>query len=179
MSKSVSGVARPHSRQVPPSLSRALVVGTAAGAITGVIVLVPVLVLQTARGIGVVPEMQLAASSVIGMQAYAGVPGLILGTLLHFFVSIVPALAYALVAWRAPKANRWAWIAGPVLGILVFFFMGFVVLPHSAFAVPPGITPMPFLAALLIHMFALGLPIALCVQRGLAPADVSRRNARP
>jgi hypothetical protein len=146
-------------------LSLALTRGLAAGAATGLIVLVPVLILQLARGIGVVPEMQLAASSLMGMAAYAGATGLILGTLLHFFVSIVPALAYSLVASRLPVVHRLAWIAGPVLGLIVFFFMGMVVLPHSAFATPASVSPMPYVPALLIHMFALGLPIALIVRR--------------
>lgn len=130
----------------------------------GVIVLVPVLLLQLSRGIGIVPEMQLAASSVIGMAAYDGSAGLLLGTILHFFVSIIPAVAYAFVAWRVPAVNRWPWLGGPALGIVVFFFMGLVVLPHSAFATPPTVTAMPFLPALLIHMFAFGLPIALIVR---------------
>jgi hypothetical protein len=55
--------------------------------------------------------------------------------------------------------NRLAWIAGPVLGLVVFFFMSFLVLPHRAFTTPASVTPMPFLPALLIHMFGLGLPI--------------------
>lgn len=147
--------------------SHALRVGLTAGLADGVIVLVPVLILQGVRGVGVIPEMQLAASSVIGMAAYAGAFGFILGTVLHFFVATVPALAYALIAWRLPAVNRWAWFGGPVLGVLVFFFMGFVVLPLSAFTTPPTVTPMPFLAALLIHMFGLGLPIALIIRAGI------------
>ncbi|WP_343676806.1 hypothetical protein [Paraburkholderia heleia] len=146
--------------------SAALTRGTTAGVAAGVILLVPVLILQLARGIGVIPEMQLAASSLIGTAAYGVTTGLILGTLLHFFVSIVPAIAYALVASRMPVVNRLAWFAGPLLGIIVFFFMGFIVLPHSAFITPPSVSPMPFLPALLIHMFGLGLPIALIVRRG-------------
>jgi uncharacterized membrane protein YagU involved in acid resistance len=151
--------------------SGAVIVGLTAGVAVGLIVLVPVLILQAARGVAIVPEMQLAASSLMGISAYAGAAGLILGTLLHFFVSIVPAVAYALVAWRVPTVNRWAWIAGPALGIIVFFFMGFVVLPLSAFTTPASVTPMPFLPALLIHMFGLGLPIALFIQRGWARSN--------
>jgi hypothetical protein len=149
-------------------LSHTLTLGATAGIATGVIVLVPVLVLQLARGVGIIPEMQLAASSLMGMAAYAGAAGLILGTLLHFFVSIVPAIAYGLVAWRYPAVNRLAWIAGPMLGLIVFFFMGFIVLPLSAFSTPASVTPMPFIPAVLIHMFGLGLPIALIVRRGSA-----------
>lgn len=156
-------------------LSRAVTIGTIAGVAAGFIVLVPVLILQLARGVGVVPEMQLAASSVMGMSAYDGMAGLIIGILLHFFVSIVPALAYGLIAWRLPAVNRWAWIGGPVLGIAVFFFMGLVVLPRSAFTTPASVTPMPYLPALLIHMFGLGLPIALLIQRGWAKSDDIRR----
>ncbi|GAB0113519.1 hypothetical protein [Acidisoma sp. C75] len=151
-------------------MSAALRAGLTAGIATGVIVLVPVLILQAARGIGVVPEMQLAASSLIGLAAYAGALGFLLGTALHFFVAIVPALAYALIVWRLPAVGRWAWIGGPVLGLIVFFFMGFVVLPLSAFATPASVTPMPFLGALLIHIFGLGLPIALII-RARMPAQ--------
>jgi len=161
------------STREPRGWPRAIAIGLAAGLATGVIVLIPVLILQATRGVGVVPEMQLAASSLIGMAAYAGAPGFILGTLLHFFVSIVPAIAYALVTWRVPAVNRWAWIGGPVLGLIVFVFMGFVVLPHSVFATPPSVTPMPFVPAVLIHMFALGLPIALIVQHGWTPGPKS------
>ena len=69
--------------------------GLYAGVATGGLVLVPVLILQLARGVGVVAEMQLAASSVIGISAYDGALGFVLGTLLHFFVSIVPEIGRA------------------------------------------------------------------------------------
>ncbi|WP_411906651.1 hypothetical protein [Rhizobium mayense] len=146
-------------------MSRAVKVGLSAGLTAGVIVLVPVLILQLARGVGIVPEMQLAASSLMGMAAYAGATGFVLRTLLHFFVSVVPAVGYALVVWQVPVVNRWAWIGGLVLGIILFFFMGFVVLPLSVFTTPASVTPMPFVPALLIHMFGLGLPISLIIQR--------------
>jgi hypothetical protein len=155
-------------------LSRALGIGMTAGVAAGFIVLIPVLILQLARGIGVVPEMQLAASSLIGMAAYEGIGGLILGIVMHFFVSIVPALAYGLIAWRLPATNRWAWVAGPMLGILVFFFMGLVVLPHSVITMPASLTPMPYVPALLIHMFGLGLPIALIVRRRWSRSNATR-----
>ncbi|WP_286202825.1 hypothetical protein [Rhizobium lusitanum] len=154
--------------------SSGVATGLIAGLAAGVIVLVPVLILQTARDVRVVPEMQLAASSLMGMAAYSSAAGLILGTLLHFFVSIIPAVLYALVAWQVPTVNRWAWIGGPVLGIIVFFFMGFVVLPLSDFTTPASVTPMPFLPALLTHMFGLGLPIALIVRRGWMRTVIAR-----
>ncbi|TWB49227.1 hypothetical protein FBZ98_107260 [Rhizobium sp. ERR 922] len=153
------------------NLSRAVSVGFSAGLTAGVIVLVPVLILQLSRGVGIVPEMQLAASSLMGMAAYAGATGFVFGTLLHFFVSVVPAVVYALVVWQVPVVNRWTWIGGPVLGIIQFFFMGFVVLPLSAFTTPASVTPMPFVPALLIHMFGLGLPIAWVVRRGWARSN--------
>ena len=157
-------------------LSHALTIGMTAGIAAGFVVLIPVLILQLVRGVGIIPEMQLAASSLMGMVAYAGAAGLIVGTLLHFFVSIIPAIAYGLLAWRFPSVNRLAWIAGPVLGLIVFFFMGFIVLPLSAFTTPASVTPMPFLPALVIHMLGLGLPIALIVQRGWASSrnDIKR-----
>lgn len=120
--------------------------------------------------------MQLAASSIIGMAVYGGIGGLILGIVMHFFVSIVPALAYGLIAWRLPAVNGWAWIAGPVLGIVVFFFMGLVVLPLSVITMPASVTPMPYVPALLIHMFGLGLPIALIIQRGWSRSNAAGQS---
>lgn len=147
----------------PVSLAAATRAGIWAGLISGVVVLDPVLTLQLSRGIGVIPEMQLAASSVIGISAYDGAVGLVLGTLLRFFVAIVPATTYALIVQRLPALNRWA-LGGPVLGVLVFLVMGFIVLPRTAFVTPPSVTPMPPVPALLIHMFGLGLPISLVIQ---------------
>lgn len=43
-----------------------------------------------------------------GTTAYVVISGLILGTLLHFFVSSVPAIAYAVVASRLQVVNRLA-----------------------------------------------------------------------
>jgi len=157
-------------------VSAVLARGVTAGIVTGFIVLVPVLILQLVRGVGVIPEMQLAASSLMGMAAYAGAGGLIVGTVMHFFVSIMPAIVYALIAARLPVVNRLAWIAGPVLGLVVFFFMGVVILPHTAFTTPAGVSPMPYVPALLIHMFGLGLPIALLVRRGFPRMGVTGKR---
>ena len=147
-------------------LSRAVAIGVTAGAVAAVIVLVPVLILQALRGVGVILEFQLTASSRMGKAAYASTVGpLLLGIVLHVFVSVVSGVAFSLAAWRIPLLNRWAWISGPVLGIGVFFFMGLVVMPLSAIAPPSPTTAMPFLPGLLIHMFGFGLPIALYVRR--------------
>lgn len=148
----------------PVSLAAATRAGIWAGLISGVVVLDPVLTLKLSRGIGVIPEMQLAASSVIGISAYDGAVGLVLGILLCFFVAIVPATTYALIDQRLPALNRWAYLGSPVLGLLVFLVMGFIVLPRTAFVTPPSVTPMPPVPALLIHMFGLGLPISLVIQ---------------
>jgi len=53
--------------------------------------LVPVLILQLARSVGIAAEMQPAASSLMGMAVNTGAAGFVLGTLLHFFVPVVPA----------------------------------------------------------------------------------------
>lgn len=139
--------------------------GCIAGLAAGSIGMIPVWLLQSSRGVGIIPQMQLAASGVIGIAAYDGLGGVLLGIVMHFFVSIVPAIAYAFVAWRLPRIGRLAWVSGPFLGLVVFFFMGLVVLPLSAFTTPENMPAMPFVPALLIHMFAFGLPIALVVRK--------------
>ena len=140
--------------------------GLIAGLVAGSLGMIPVWLLQSARGVGIVPQMQLAASGVIGMAAYDGLGGFFLGIVMHFLVSIIPAIAYAIVAWRVPLVDRLAWVSGPLMGLVLFLFMGLVVLPLSAFAMPETMSAMPFVPALLIHMFAFGLPIALVVKRG-------------
>lgn len=147
-----------------PGHANALRTGLIAGLVTGAAGLIPVLILQKARGVGVIPEMQLAASSVMGLPAYDGAPGFFIGTALHFLVSVVPAIIFALAVARLPVLNRMPWLAGPAFGFGVFLVMGLIILPHSRFAVPAGVTSMPPLAALLVHLFLFGLPIALIVR---------------
>ena len=157
-----------------PGHDNALRTGLIAGLVTGAAGLVPVLILQMARGVGVIPEMQLAASSVMGLAAYNGASGFFIGTALHFLVSVIPAIIYAFAIVRLPVLNRMPWLAGPAFGFGVFLVMGLIILPHSRFAVPAGVTPMPPLAALLVHLFLFGLPIALIV-RHLSGSEFARR----
>lgn len=55
-----------------------------AGVATKLFVLVPVLILQPARGVGSPRRMQHSSSSFMGLAAYYDATGLMLGAVLHF-----------------------------------------------------------------------------------------------
>jgi len=50
-------------------------------------------------------------------------------------------------------------------GVCIYLFMNFVVLPLSAIPFKPTFPPSVLVPSLLIHMFGIGLPIAIAVRR--------------
>jgi hypothetical protein len=107
------------------------------------------------------------ASGLLGPQAFQGGWGAAaLGTALHFLIAFSAAAVYygasRLLAFLTRRAVVW----GFLYGIAVYMFMGWIVVPLSAF--PKSKTPFSFTAlviSLLTHMFCVGLPIALAVRR--------------
>ena len=119
---------------------------------------------------GVSPErvLQSVASGLLGRPAYdGGAATALLGLGLHFAMTGLMAAAYVVAAARFPLLrDRW-WLAGPVYGAGLYLVMNRIVVPLSAF--PGG----PFalnLSDLAVHMFFVGLPIALAAARW-APAS--------
>jgi len=117
------------------------------------------------RGTSPTHVFQYIAGGLLGRESFSG--GLItalLGILLHFFIAFMVAAVYYGASLRFPVLIRQAVIWGMIYGVMVYFVMSYVVMPLSA-------TPkFPFsLAALLtgviIHIFFVGLPIALIAQR--------------
>src|SRR5258708_6294406 len=78
----------------------------------------------------------------------------------HWFAASV----YYGASRRLPVLVQHPWVTGPLYGIAVYFFMQLIVIPLSA------IGPRPFSLRLtlignVIHIFCVGLPIALTVRR--------------
>ncbi len=105
------------------------------------------------------------ASGLLGKAAFEG--GLAtagLGLLCHFTVATGAATVFYGANRVFPVLARGAWVTGPLYGICVYFFMQLVVIPLSA------IGPRPFnwhatIVGNVIHVFCVGLPIALTVRR--------------
>ena len=107
------------------------------------------------------------AAGLVGRTASVngGMKTAALGLVLHFVVAFSAAAVY-FIASRALKIMvQHAVIFGLLYGIVVFVFMNWIVLPHSALR-----SKLPQLTSALIipvigHMLLVGLPIALSVKK--------------
>ncbi len=84
-----------------------------------------------------------------------------LGLVLHFCIALGAATVYYAASRKVSILVDRAWISGLLFGALVYLFMNLIVVPLSAapFRIRLQIT------GLLVHMFLVGLPIALSVRR--------------
>jgi len=110
--------------------------------------------------------LQGIASAALGPAAFEqGARADTLGVLFHFVVAFSAAAVYCLAAARLRFMLEHAFLVGPLYGIAVHLFMTFVVLPLSRlnrrFAIGY------FLVQLVVHMFAVGLPIGLIARKFL------------
>jgi uncharacterized membrane protein YagU involved in acid resistance len=85
-----------------------------------------------------------------------------LGLLLHFVIALGAAAVYAAASRRIAVLARHPVPAGLLYGIAVYLFMNLVVVPLSRVAPRPF---SPSLVMILIHMFCVGLPIALVLRQ--------------
>jgi hypothetical protein len=106
-------------------------------------------------------SLQGIAAGVLGSRSFhGGLPTALLGLFCHFFIAFSAATVYL-------TASRWIpfLLAHAVIsGVAVYFFMNRVVVPLA------GAIKYPFSLQLLvigvvIHIFCVGLPIALVVRR--------------
>ena len=108
--------------------------------------------------------LQSVASGLLGADSYTGgIRSAALGLVVHFSIATVWCAVYYAASRRLALLVRRALVCGLLYGIAVYFFMYLVVLPltfHRSFMTPLSAV----LTSLLIHMFCVGLPIALVVR---------------
>lgn len=118
------------------------------------------------------------ASGVLGKPAYQGGAGTAaLGALLHVGIALVMAAVYVTASRALPALNRRPWLWGPLYGIGCYLVMNYVVLLLRF-----GPKPFPPIEMLVggvaIHMFGVGLPIALFAARAVfSPAPPGSTSA--
>lgn len=116
-------------------------------------------------GLNPAQVMQYIASAIYGAEAFSGgASTVVIGTLLHFLISIIIAAVYFYLYPVISPLRKWPVISGLLLGIAIWLFMNLVIIPFSK------IQPTPFeLSAVVIsviwHMVLVGLPIALITKR--------------
>lgn len=134
-----------------------------AGLVAGVLDLTAACVSNGLRGISPFRVMQSVATGLLGAESYnGGFKTAALGVALHFLIATGAAAVFYALSRKLKFMVRQAIIAGLAYGVAVYLFMNLVVLPLSAF---PHKISFQIVRGLLIHMFCVGLPIALVVRR--------------
>jgi hypothetical protein len=106
--------------------------------------------------------LQSVASGALGRDAFTGGwPTAAAGLGFHFFIAFTITAIFFFAASRLPVLVRNPLLSGPLYGIGVYIVMNWVVIPLSKIG-PRPFPPMPvFVSGMLVHMFVIGLPIAL------------------
>src|SRR5258708_7586807 len=110
--------------------------------------------------------LQSVASGALGANAFTGgIKTAVLGLVFHFLIALTAAAVYYLASRRLRFLITQAIICGVIYGIGIYLFMNFVALPLSAIPFTMSYPLVSLIGGLLIHMFGIGLPIALFVRR--------------
>ena len=114
------------------------------------------------------PPMRLLqgiAAGVLGSRSFqGGFPTALLGLFCHFFIAFSAATVYFTASRWIPLLLEHAVISGALYGVAVYFFMNRIVVPLSgAIKYPFSLQMMAI--GVVIHIFCVGLPIALVIRR--------------
>lgn len=86
----------------------------------------------------------------------------------HFFIAFTITAVFFFAARRWPVLIRQPFLTGPIYGIGVYCVMNYVVIPLSKIGPRPFPPAVLFVSGILVHMFVIGLPIALGARRAAA-----------
>lgn len=108
------------------------------------------------------------AAGLLGPDARAGGwPVAAVGLGLHFLIAFGAATVYVVASRWLRWLVRSPLVAGPLYGVAVYFFMQRVVVPLSAARRAPFSVKF-MIIGIIIHVFCVGLPIAIAARRQLA-----------
>ncbi len=135
------------------------------GLLCGVLDITAALVVYGYMGAKPLRLLQGIAAGLLGPRTYAGgIATALLGLLCHFVIAFSAAAVFVAASRVAPFLVRQAVPSGVLYGIAVYFFMNRVVVPLSAAAKFPFSFKM-MVIGVVIHIFCVGLPIALAAHR--------------
>lgn len=121
------------------------------------------------RGVAPTRILQSVASGLLGSSAYTGgVATAALGLVLHFLIAYFLAAIFFGASRKIPALVSHAVVFGALYGAAVFAVMNLVVIPLSAFPGKMKFVPVVVASGLVVHMFCIGLPIALASRAAAA-----------
>jgi hypothetical protein len=116
---------------------------------------------------------QSVASGWLGAESYkGGIASAALGLATHFFIAFTATTVYFLASRKLTFLTQQALLCGVLYGIAVYIFMYMFVLPVR-FSRPYTFSAKAVIPAVLIHIFCVGLPIALMIKRFSATSPIS------
>jgi hypothetical protein len=133
--------------------------------LAGVLDISATAILMKAQGTPVQRLLQFVASGALGTSAFEGgkrTAGL--GLSFHFLIAVVVAAVYYAFSLGLPIALERPVLFGCLYGIAVHLVMSLIVVPLSR-APKRQFSVKAFVAQLVIHVFCVGLPIALVQSR--------------
>ena len=134
------------------------------GLIAGILDIMSAIVITLMRNGKPIRMLQGIASGILGKSSFeGGLPTAALGLAIHFFIAFTAATVFYLLSRRIPFLTRQAVVSGFAYGIAVYLVMYHVVMPLVD--MHPKRTFSAIATAVLIHMFLVGLPIALATKR--------------
>ncbi len=115
------------------------------------------------RGIEPLRILQSVASGLIGREAAraGGIETGILGAVLHFSMASVMALVFVVASLMLPVLRRAAVIWGMAYGGGIYLVMNYIVVPLSLAGGRSAPPLLDYTTGLLVHIFFVGLSIAL------------------
>ena len=135
--------------------------GTAVGVLDGTAAVVSAAI----RGVSPDRVFQYISSGILGRSAYEGGAATIaLGVLLHFVVAFGAAAVFVAASRKFAFLRSNPLIVGPLYGVAVYLFMSEVVSALSNVSRQPR-TLSGTLIGILIHIFFVGLPIAVITSK--------------
>jgi hypothetical protein len=161
------------------SATSAILIG---GAIGGLCDITYAIVFSWAmRGTSPVRILQSVASGLLGKPAFeGGWPTAALGLCLHFFIAISAAVIFYFAATRLALLTRHPVVSGVAYGFVIYWVMNLVVLPLSAIPFKVTFAPLTTGTGLIVHMFLVGVPIALAIRRAVAlPGGQAMKQGQP
>jgi uncharacterized membrane protein YagU involved in acid resistance len=136
-----------------------------AGFACGILDITAALVVYGFFGLKPMRLLQGIASGLLGPRAFSGgLATALLCLLCHFLIAFGAAAVYLVTSKAAGFLTEHAVVSGVLYGVAVYFFMNRIVLPLSAAAKRPFSLQMTIIGVV-IHIFCVGLPVALSVRR--------------